>query len=107
MLLFQNKTTRAEIVKPAFLLLKFLVLNISIIIDFATYFPFIFVKIYCIVKILIQSFIFNSLSMTNLRHFFIPGVPGGKVNILGGYSIGHSKQKNLYEHVSYSELFPR
>jgi hypothetical protein len=32
---------------------------------------------------------------------------GGKVNILGGHSIGHSKQKTLYEHVSYSERFPR
>ena len=38
---------------------------------------------------------------------FIQGVPGGKVNILGGHSIGHSKQKTLYEHVSYSERFPR
>jgi hypothetical protein len=37
----------------------------------------------------------------------IQGVPGGKVNILGGHSIGHSKQKTLYEHVSYSERFPR
>jgi len=37
----------------------------------------------------------------------IQGVPGGKVNILGGYSIGHSKQKTLYEYVSYSERFPR
>jgi len=36
----------------------------------------------------------------------IQGVPGGKVNILGGHSIGHSKQKSLYEHVPYSELFP-
>ena len=35
------------------------------------------------------------------------GVPGGKVNILGGHSIGHSKQTFLYEHVSYSERFPR
>jgi hypothetical protein len=35
------------------------------------------------------------------------GVPGGKDNILGGHSIGHSKQKTLYEHVSYSERFPR
>jgi len=35
------------------------------------------------------------------------GVPGGKVNILGGHSISHSKQKCLYEHVSYSEWFPR
>jgi hypothetical protein len=37
----------------------------------------------------------------------ILGVPGGKVNILGGYSISHSKQKTLNEHVSYSERFPR
>jgi hypothetical protein len=28
----------------------------------------------------------------------IQGVPGGKVNILGGHSIGNSKQKFLYEH---------
>jgi hypothetical protein len=34
-------------------------------------------------------------------------VPGGKVNILGGHSIGHSKQKCAYVHVSYSERFPR
>ena len=39
--------------------------------------------------------------------FYIQGVPGGKVNILGGHIISHSKQKTLYEHVSYSELFPR
>jgi hypothetical protein len=25
------------------------------------------------------------------------GVPGGKVNILGGHSIGHSKKKSLYD----------
>jgi hypothetical protein len=37
----------------------------------------------------------------------IQSVPGGKVNILGGHSIGHSKQKTLYEHVSHSERFPR
>ena len=35
------------------------------------------------------------------------GVPGGKVSILGGHSIGHSKQKYLCEHVSYSEWFLR
>jgi hypothetical protein len=35
------------------------------------------------------------------------GVPGGKVNILGGHSIGYSKQKSVYVHVSYSERFPR
>jgi len=38
---------------------------------------------------------------------YIQGVPGGKVNILGRHIIGHSKQKCLYEHVSYSERFPR
>jgi len=37
----------------------------------------------------------------------IQGVPGGKVNILRGHSIVHSKQKCSYEHVSYSERFPR
>jgi hypothetical protein len=26
---------------------------------------------------------------------YIQGVPGGKVNILGGHGIGHSKQKNF------------
>jgi len=41
---------------------------------------------------------------------YIQGVPGGKVNILGGHSIGHSKQKCLYERVlfrmvSETELF--
>ena len=41
------------------------------------------------------------------QYYIIQGVPGGKVNILGGYSIGHSKQETLYEHVSYSERFPR
>ena len=41
------------------------------------------------------------------RNIIIQGVPGGKVNILGGHSIGHSKQKCLYEHVPYSERFPR
>jgi hypothetical protein len=37
----------------------------------------------------------------------IQGVPGGKVSILGGHSIGHSNQKSVYVHVSYSERFPR
>jgi hypothetical protein len=35
------------------------------------------------------------------------GVPGGEVKIVGGHSIGHSKEKCLYEHVSYSKRFPR
>jgi hypothetical protein len=37
----------------------------------------------------------------------IQGVPRGKVNILGGHSIGHSKQKLVYVHVSYCELFQK
>jgi hypothetical protein len=36
----------------------------------------------------------------------IPGVRGIKVNIPEGRSIGHSKQKSVYEHVSNSERFP-
>jgi hypothetical protein len=28
------------------------------------------------------------------------GVQGGNINILGGHSIGHSKQENVYVHVS-------
>jgi hypothetical protein len=39
--------------------------------------------------------------------FYIQSGPGGKVSILGGHSIGHSKQKSVYVHVSYSERFPR
>jgi hypothetical protein len=42
----------------------------------------------------------------SLEYISYPGVPGRKVNILGGHSIGHSKKKSLYEHVSYSEWFP-
>jgi hypothetical protein len=30
----------------------------------------------------------------------IQNVPIGKVNILGGHSIGHCKQKSVYAHVS-------
>jgi hypothetical protein len=37
----------------------------------------------------------------------IQGVPGGKVNILGGHNISHYKQKGVYIHVSYSERFLR
>jgi hypothetical protein len=37
----------------------------------------------------------------------IQNVPGGKFNNLGDHSIGHSKQKIVYVHVSYSERFPR
>jgi hypothetical protein len=34
-------------------------------------------------------------------------VSRGKINILGGHGIGHSKQKSVYVPVSYSERFPR
>jgi hypothetical protein len=40
-------------------------------------------------------------------HIAIQNVPGGKINILGGRSIGHYQQKSVYVHVSYSEPFPR
>jgi hypothetical protein len=42
----------------------------------------------------------------NYNNINIQGVPGGKINILGGHSIGHSKQNTLCEHVFYSEQFP-
>jgi len=29
-------------------------------------------------------------------YIYIEGVPGGNVSILGGHSVGHSKQKKLY-----------
>jgi hypothetical protein len=35
------------------------------------------------------------------------GVTEGKVSILGGHSIGHSKGISVYVHVTYSERFPR
>jgi hypothetical protein len=34
-------------------------------------------------------------------------VTGGNISILGGHSIGHSKQDSIYAHVYYSERFPR
>ena len=40
-----------------------------------------------------QQFCHRSMSATYFMNISIQGVPGGKVNILGGYSIGHSKQK--------------
>jgi hypothetical protein len=36
----------------------------------------------------------------------IQGVLGENVNILGGHNIGHSEQKIIYVHASYSERFP-
>jgi hypothetical protein len=49
----------------------------------------------------------NSSFAINLPFDAIQSVPGGNVNILGGHSIGNSKQKSVYLHVSYSERFPR
>jgi hypothetical protein len=43
------------------------------------------------------------------RYFHKQGircVPAGETNILGRHSIGHSKQKHVYIHVSYSERCP-
>jgi hypothetical protein len=40
-------------------------------------------------------------------HSVIQVVPRGKVSILEGHSIGHSKQQSVYVHVPYSERFPR
>jgi hypothetical protein len=37
---------------------------------------------------------------------YIQDIPEGKVNILEGHSIGHSKQEFVYVHVSYSERVP-
>jgi len=37
----------------------------------------------------------------------IQSVPGGKVSILGGHIISHSKQKSVHVHVSYSEWLQR
>jgi hypothetical protein len=36
---------------------------------------------------------------------YVQDIPGGKVSILGGHSISHSKQKFMY--LSYSKWFPR
>jgi len=59
-----------------------------------------FIALYC-------SFFFYLWFCIQSDEGYIQGVPGGKVNILGGHNIGYSKQKCLYEHVSYSERFPR
>jgi hypothetical protein len=37
----------------------------------------------------------------------LQSAPRGKFKILGCHSIGHSKEKRVYVHVRYSELFPR
>jgi hypothetical protein len=54
-----------------------------------------------------ERYLFIVYVTTLSLHQTIQNAPAGKVNILGGHSIGHSKQKSVYVHVSYSELFPR
>jgi hypothetical protein len=49
----------------------------------------------------------SDLKKKNLNKELTQSVPGSKVNILEGHSIGHSKQKIVYVHVSYSERFRR
>jgi hypothetical protein len=41
----------------------------------------------------------NSLRGFLVGHAHIQVVPGGKVDILGGHSNGHSKQESVYVHV--------
>jgi hypothetical protein len=47
------------------------------------------------------------MQLNTLLFYTIQDVPGRNVNILGGLSIGHCKQKIVYVHVCYSEPFPR
>jgi hypothetical protein len=52
---------------------------------------------------------YKTLHMTSQHKLNIQSVPGRKVHFLGGHSIGHSKQKCLYERVllrSVSEIQP-
>jgi hypothetical protein len=53
-----------------------------------------------------RNFIINLPSMLSFWKLYIQSVLGGKVNILGDHSVGHSEQKIVYVHVSYSERFP-
>ena len=54
----------------------------------------------------IRGFFVLGVKHKNKSNHLYTGVPGGMVNILGGHSIGHSKQKKCI-HVSYSERFLR
>jgi hypothetical protein len=48
-----------------------------------------------------------TVMLSQMIHYLIENVPGRKVNILGGHSICHSKQKLYHVDVSYSEQFPK
>ena len=73
-------------------------------------------KMYCLPPFKTVKRRMLSLNHTKLGHVLRPacsakttytGVPGGSVNILVDHSIGHSKQKSVNVHVSYSKRFPR
>jgi len=49
-----------------------------------------------------HAFFFCDQELNLIQH-----VSGGNVDMLGGHSIGHSKQKSVYVQVSYSERFLR
>jgi hypothetical protein len=54
----------------------------------------------CVGSIATQSWSMNTW-------LYYTDVPGGKVNILRGHRIGHSKQQIVYVIVSYPVRFPR
>jgi hypothetical protein len=58
-------------------------------------------KIFVCLVIMIQPNWMNPFVGPTHKYAHYTDVPGGKVNILRGNSIGHSKQKYVYVHVSY------
>jgi hypothetical protein len=60
----------------------------------------------------IKQRLFSSKSLSiSHSHIIAPfgviqSAPGGKVSIVGGHSIDHSRQENVYVHASYSERVP-
>jgi hypothetical protein len=62
---------------------------------------------FCRFKVFVSTFCSQCSKKKLYFSFDIQNVPGGKVNILGGRSIGHSKQESMYVYVSYPERFPR
>jgi hypothetical protein len=55
----------------------------------------------------VSTFLILLLQCPIMQAVCIQSVSGGNITILDGHSIGHSKQKILSVHVSYSERFPR
>jgi hypothetical protein len=50
-----------------------------------------------------RSYLSAGLMSLTHCHTHTQGVPGGKVNILGGHSIGHSRTKSVYVHRTISQ----